>query len=96
MLQRRRFLRHAAKGWHPAAGWGGPIAEGDDDDDGADARERAADGATGAVRPRGRGVGRRHGVVGLRDGRTALLAYTALDRLVDCCGDRQPWVLIET
>lgn len=31
-----------------------------------------------------------------RDGRTALLAYTALDRLVDCCGDRQPWVLIET
>ncbi|TGN31351.1 SAV_915 family protein [Aeromicrobium chenweiae] len=46
--------------------------------------------------PGGRGVGRRHGVVGLRDGRTALLAYTALDRLVDCCGDRQPWVLIET
>jgi hypothetical protein len=31
-----------------------------------------------------------------RDGRTALLAYTALDRLVDCCGDRQAWVLIET
>jgi hypothetical protein len=31
-----------------------------------------------------------------RDGRTALLVYTALDRLVDCCGELQPWVLVET
>lgn len=30
----------------------------------------------------------------LRDGRTALLAYTALDRLVDGCGEHQPWVLV--
>jgi hypothetical protein len=30
------------------------------------------------------------------DGRTALLAYTALDRLVACCGDAQPWIVIET
>ena len=28
------------------------------------------------------------------DGRTALLAYTALDRLVDGCGPHQPWALI--
>lgn len=26
-----------------------------------------------------------------QDGRLALLAYTALDRLKDCCGDDQPW-----
>ena len=30
------------------------------------------------------------------DGRTALLAYTALDRLVDCCGPYQPWILMPT
>lgn len=30
----------------------------------------------------------------LPDGRTALLAYTALDRLVDGCGEHQPWVLV--
>ncbi|GAA1975479.1 SAV_915 family protein [Amycolatopsis minnesotensis] len=30
------------------------------------------------------------------DGRTALLAYSALDRLVDCCGEGQPWVLLAT
>ncbi len=26
-----------------------------------------------------------------QDGRVALLAYTALDRLKDCCGQEQPW-----
>ncbi|OLT14071.1 hypothetical protein BJF78_19880 [Pseudonocardia sp. CNS-139] len=31
-----------------------------------------------------------------RDGRTALLVYSALDRLVGCCGDRQPWVVMAT
>ena len=30
------------------------------------------------------------------DGRTALVAYTALDRLVDCCGEHQPWALVNT
>ncbi|WP_022867440.1 SAV_915 family protein [Schaalia vaccimaxillae] len=32
----------------------------------------------------------------LTDGRIALLAYTALDRLADHCGPYQPWVLIPT
>ncbi|XVV15298.1 SAV_915 family protein [Actinoplanes sp. CA-131856] len=31
-----------------------------------------------------------------RDGRLALLAYTALDRLVDCCGAEQPWTVMPT
>jgi hypothetical protein len=31
-----------------------------------------------------------------RDGRTALLAYSALDRLRQCCGDSQPWILMPT
>ena len=31
-----------------------------------------------------------------RDGETALVLYTALDRLVDCCGPHQPWVLLPT
>ena len=31
-----------------------------------------------------------------RDGGRALLAYTALDRLVDCCGPQQPWVVVPT
>jgi hypothetical protein len=30
------------------------------------------------------------------DGRTALLAYTAMDRLVSCCGPHQPWALMPT
>lgn len=30
----------------------------------------------------------------LGDGRVALLAYTALDRLLTCCGMDQPWVLM--
>lgn len=30
------------------------------------------------------------------DGRTALVAFTALDRLIDCCGVHQPWVLVNT
>lgn len=30
----------------------------------------------------------------LADGRTALLAYSTLDRLVDGCGPAQPWVSI--
>lgn len=32
----------------------------------------------------------------LDDGRVALLAYTALDRLAHCCGPHQPWVLYRT
>lgn len=32
----------------------------------------------------------------MNDGRTALLAYTAMDRLLDSCGATQPWVLMET
>lgn len=32
----------------------------------------------------------------MRDGRTALLAYSALDRLVQCCGQQQPWVVVWT
>ncbi|MFV0446844.1 MAG: SAV_915 family protein [Planctomycetaceae bacterium] len=32
----------------------------------------------------------------MSDGRTALLVYTALDRLADCCGPHQPWVLYRT
>lgn len=31
-----------------------------------------------------------------RDGRTALLVYSALDRLRRCCGPSQPWVLVRT
>lgn len=31
-----------------------------------------------------------------QDGRRALLAYTALDRLARCCGPDQPWVLYPT
>ncbi|MGC4748388.1 SAV_915 family protein [Micromonospora sp. DT201] len=29
-----------------------------------------------------------------RDGRMALLVYSALDRLVKCCGDQQPWTVM--
>ncbi len=32
----------------------------------------------------------------MRDGRTALLVYSALDRLVHCCGHQQPWVVVWT
>jgi hypothetical protein len=32
----------------------------------------------------------------MTDGRTALLAFTALDRLIDGCGATQPWVLLPT
>ena len=32
----------------------------------------------------------------LRDGQMALLAYTAVDRLVKCIGPNQPWVLFLT
>ncbi len=31
-----------------------------------------------------------------RDGRTALLVYSALDRLKTCCGDQQPWMILPT
>jgi hypothetical protein len=31
-----------------------------------------------------------------RDGRLALLVYSALDRLVNCCGDKQSWVVMPT
>lgn len=46
----------------------------------------------------GRGSGR-FAEIELRrtnDGRTALLAYTAMDRLVTCCGPHQPWALMPT
>ncbi|MGL4176780.1 MAG: SAV_915 family protein [Dermatophilaceae bacterium] len=46
----------------------------------------------------GRGEGR-FAEVELRrtnDGRTALLAYTAMDRLLSCCGPHQPWALMPT
>ncbi|WP_308189418.1 SAV_915 family protein [Rhodococcus pyridinivorans] len=29
-----------------------------------------------------------------QDGRTALLAYSALDRFRKCCGSRKPWVAV--
>ncbi|GMA33314.1 SAV_915 family protein [Litorihabitans aurantiacus] len=32
----------------------------------------------------------------LKDGRLAVLAYTALDRLATLCGENQPWVLVKT
>ncbi|WP_235870642.1 SAV_915 family protein [Rhodococcus xishaensis] len=31
-----------------------------------------------------------------RDGRMALLAYSALDRLHACCGAHQPWIVVGT
>lgn len=31
-----------------------------------------------------------------RTGQLALLAYTALDRLIDCCGPEQPWAVMPT
>lgn len=35
-------------------------------------------------------------MIKLADGRVALLGYTALDRLMDCCGEQQPWLLVES
>lgn len=32
----------------------------------------------------------------LDDGQLALMAYTSLDRLVDACGEFQPWALVPT
>lgn len=32
----------------------------------------------------------------LKDGRLALLAYTALDRLAQLCGENQAWILVRT
>jgi hypothetical protein len=31
-----------------------------------------------------------------KDGRMALMAYSALDRLIKCCGEAQPWVVVPT
>lgn len=31
-----------------------------------------------------------------REGETALLVYSALDRLVACCGNEQAWVVLPT
>lgn len=31
-----------------------------------------------------------------KDGRSVLIVYTALDRLVACCGGDQPWALVPT
>ena len=44
-------------------------------------------------------TGPAEGVIELRttrDGRKALLAYSAYDRMRACCGDRQPWVAVPT
>ncbi|GAB1516841.1 SAV_915 family protein [Actinophytocola sp. KF-1] len=30
------------------------------------------------------------------DGRVAILAYSALDRLIECCGEHQPWAVMPT
>jgi hypothetical protein len=35
-------------------------------------------------------------MVRLRDGRVALMAYSALDRLARACGEAHPWVLYDT
>ncbi|WP_147441714.1 SAV_915 family protein [Mycetocola lacteus] len=35
-------------------------------------------------------------VAELSDGRKAIFAYTALDRLANCCGRDQAWMLIQT
>jgi hypothetical protein len=41
--------------------------------------------------------GGRHAIVRpLSDGRSGLLAYTALDRLARRCGANQPWMLVAT
>lgn len=32
----------------------------------------------------------------IRDGRVALLVYSALDRLVSCCGPNQAWAVMPT
>ncbi len=40
--------------------------------------------------------GRMFAVRPLTNGRTGLLAYTALDRLAACCGEQQPWVMLPT
>jgi len=43
-------------------------------------------------------TGPAEGVIELRttrDGRKALLAYSAYDRMRACCGDRQPWQALE-
>ncbi|UTT52700.1 SAV_915 family protein [Microbacterium maritypicum] len=42
------------------------------------------------------GQGQRFTVHPLTDGRSGLLAYTALDRLAACCGEQQPWVMLAT
>ncbi|SNR38461.1 hypothetical protein SAMN06265360_104136 [Haloechinothrix alba] len=31
-----------------------------------------------------------------RDGRMALMAYSAMDRLKYCCGEQQPWMVLPT
>lgn len=48
--------------------------------------------STGASNTRGAKIELRQ----MRDGRVALLAYTALDRLARCLGPNQPWVLYPT
>lgn len=35
-------------------------------------------------------------VANLTDGRKAIFAFTALDRLADCCGIDQEWILVPT
>ncbi|MDT8909517.1 SAV_915 family protein [Amycolatopsis sp. PS_44_ISF1] len=47
---------------------------------------RTTDGGTGAE------VELRH----TPDGRVALVAFTSPDRLVECCGEHQPWIRLDT
>jgi hypothetical protein len=42
------------------------------------------------------GGGRIAEIRATEDGRRAMLAYTALDRLAEKCGDEQPWVVVPT
>lgn len=30
------------------------------------------------------------------DGRVALVAFTSLEKLVECCGEHQPWLVLDT
>jgi hypothetical protein len=30
------------------------------------------------------------------EGKTALIAFSSLDKLIECCGEHQPWLLVRT
>ncbi|WP_292718569.1 SAV_915 family protein [Microbacterium sp. 13-71-7] len=44
----------------------------------------------------GAGTGRYAEMRRIPDGRQALIAFTALDRLADGCGLEQPWIVVQT